>query len=296
MNEQYHSPKHPEAQVLHNTALTIDAHQDIYPPNHIGEPAEDENYRYAVVGEIGLGAVADGIDLALIRATNKKSNIAEMFVVGLRKNDQGNREVAGGWESIPADQPVVIGRKSSKDTDDSKITGKNLFGVEFPSGVSRKHVTLELSASGQLTVADTSTNKSRVTGNVISDKDQQPVENLPSSGLIDRVPAAEEIAQLRKNEVAQKRNEILHEVEKLEDRMKGIESGLKDEAQGHALWQYASGTINKAEAQRAGNGQESYNEEQKAGEGWRKMSAGTRAVAPEYTALMQRKADLLGDL
>lgn len=272
MKEQYHAPAQQEAILLHNSSAVIDVNKEIYAQSEIGLPAEDENYQYSVVGEVGLGDESNGTALSLMRAINKKKGTADLFVAGLLKNHQGDKEIAGGWVHIPADTLIVIGRKPAQEGEAQKISGKKLFGVEFPSDISRKHLAIKLSGNGQLEVEDSSKNGSRLQGNLVEQTGSE------TGGTQDEPLTPKPVEK----EVSRE-----DEMQSIAARIKEIEAGLS-EADSLALWRYWSGLANKREAQQRGDGQDSYNQERVASNGYNSMSPQALAVAEEYRTLADR--------
>lgn len=90
----------------------------------------------------------------------------------------------------------------------------------------------------------------------------------------------DESAPEQHNPMAARAAEIMSQLD-------AIKAHFGDE-QDRNLWSYAAGTMNKAEAQRRGDGHGSTLEGQNAGQAFRGLSPEARAVAPEYLRLMQQ--------
>lgn len=168
MNELYQSPQTPETHNLHNSEVKLDMHAELYSPERLGIPAEENQYSFSVAGEVLLGGQDElGTSIALIKALNKQFNRVDLYAVGLTHDSEGNKKITGhNWLEIKPEQKYNFGRKAPNETEASerRITGERIFGEEFPKTVSRNHLDLELTVDGELTIQDHSTNGTRVAG------------------------------------------------------------------------------------------------------------------------------------
>jgi hypothetical protein len=155
---------------------------------------------------------------------------------------------------------------------------------------------VELQKDG-IVIGDNSSNGTEVIGH----RATQSVRStqVVKSGLIDGVPktateAKAAIAKSAADLLAERNLKINAEIDAIDKQMKDIKKGLS-ERDTLALWKYASGLINKKEAQKRGDGQDSKNQEMIAGEGFREMSPNAKERMHKYHQLMSRKSDLLKD-
>src|SRR5690606_10777776 len=106
--------------------------------------------------------------MALVRATDKKTNRAELFIVGINQGENG-KTIAGSWVSLQSETRIFVGRKDKNDYDTPKVTSEELFGSDkFNKTVSRKHVALTVTSEGIVKIEDMSVNGTWVWGNEVS--------------------------------------------------------------------------------------------------------------------------------
>lgn len=287
-----------EQEVLHNARVQIDVHEEVYHPGELGLPVEDEEHKFSIADELTLsGGMDQSVSLALIRTVSKKTGLAELFVAGIAKDEQGNKTIQGAWESISPDMTYTVGRGPVQEGQ-AKINGTKLFGSEFPQTVSRNHLTLELTKDGQLSIEDSSTN---ATESIAARRQSGEDE---SSTLIDYVPqnngeAAAMLKQSRLEKLQPKIDSIDTQIAQTEEHLARIKEQFSDD-DSHNLWQFAFHKHHQAEEQRMGRADAAKAHEQAAGEAYMALPAEARAVSDEYrhaldqkAILIRRRADLL---
>lgn len=292
---------------LHNQSVAIDVHKEVIPAVELGLPSEDDQHRFGVVGEMTLSSSTDEpAYLALIRTINKKSGMAELFVTGIVKDDQGNKAIAGAWESISPDTKYTLGRAGVDDDSKPKISGTKLFGSDFPQTVSRAHLTLELSRDGELIIEDNSMNASDLHVNTIGQGGSVNIttQEVDSQAMIDRVPqhgeeAAAMLEQARIEKIQPKIDEIDTQIAQAEARLGSIKERFSDD-DNHNLWQFAFHKHHQGVEQRSGRADAAKAHEQAAGKAYKALPPEVQTASDEYrhaldekTVLITRRAGLL---
>lgn len=298
MTHEQISPNH-EQELLHNARVQIDVHEEVYHPSELGLPVEDEEHQFSIADELTLGGSMDqSVSLALIRTVSKKTGLAELFVAGIAKDQQGNKTIQGAWESLSPDMTYTVGRGSAQEGQ-AKINGTKLLGSEFPQTVSRNHLTLELTKEGKLSIEDSSTN---ATESVAARKQSRESGH---SDLIDYVPkgkgeATAMLEQSRLEKLQPKIDNIDAQIAQAEERLAHMEEQFSDE-DSHNLWQFAFHKHQQGAEQKMGHANTAKAHEQVAGKAYTALPADARAVAEQFryvfdqkTALLARRANLLG--
>lgn len=195
MNELYQSPKQPEAINLHNTEVKLDMHRELYAAKELGI-TENDQYSFSVAAEVVLpDDVNPGPAIALVKALNKQFNRVELFAVGLNVDADGKKSIAGShWMPVEPGQKYSLGRRSENEPEEveDRITGEKLFGVEFPNTVSRKHLDIELAASGELIIGDHSANGTKVAGHEVVKTQEVPIKNFAEAKAYKRYQDSQE--------------------------------------------------------------------------------------------------------
>lgn len=306
MNELYQSPQTPETHNLHNSEVKLDMHAELYSPERLGIPAEENQYSFSVAGEVLLGGQDEpGTSIALIKALNKQFNRVDLYAVGLTHDSEGNKKITGhSWLEIKPGQKYNLGRKSPDETvaSERRVTGERIFGEEFSNIVSRNHLDLELTMDGELTIQDHSTNGTKVIGHEVTEAltpithapnmSIEEQSSAPSADLVTHVPSSEEREQKRIEAEQRELSEVQRRISEITDEMGELTANFSENDK-TAIWKYASGRIKKREAQEEGRGQESINQGMISGEGWNSMSQTAREVANNYLQLMSEKSRLI---
>jgi hypothetical protein len=298
MNEQYTSPQpNPElVDMSRGDRLMLDPLQTIYEATEVGLQNETDIYKIGIVAEVTLKGVEERDDdksFVVIRTDNKFNGMSEVFLAGVTKDESGKRTLITtdkGWVKLESGRATTVGRHGAD------VDGERLMGGHFGESISRTHLAVELQKDG-IVIGDNSSNGTEVIGH----RATQSVRStqVVKSGLIDGVPksAAEAKAAIAKSDadlLAERNLGINAEIDAIDVQMKDIKEGLS-ERDALALWKYASGLINKKEAQMRGDGQDSINQEMVAGEGFREMSPKAKGIMHDYHRLMSRKSALLKD-
>ena len=296
MNEQYTSPQpNPElVDMSRGDRLMLDPLQNIYEATEVGLPNENEHYKFGIVAEVTFKGVEERDDdksFVVIRTDNKFNGMSEVFLAGVTKDESGKRTLITtdkGWVSLTPGRATTVGRYGAD------VDGERLVGSHFGESISRTHLAIELQKGG-IVIGDNSSNGTEVFGNRATQSERST--QVVKSGLIDGVPksAAEARAAIATSDadlLAERNQKIDTEIDTIDKQMKDLKEGLS-ERDAMALWKYASGLINKKEAQMRGDGQDSINQERIAGEGYREMSPKAQAIKDEYHRLMSRKSALI---
>jgi pSer/pThr/pTyr-binding forkhead associated (FHA) protein len=321
----FSQPPQMHEQVAASEIVALQRGQDVelatahtlYNPAEIGIPEVSAGNRFSVVGEIALpgqgGDGSDDAETALVRM-DTQHGMSELFLVGLMRDAQGNRVVVPGksWVTLKEGVGFVVGRGDG--TDDARLLdGARLFGTDMPDTVSRRHATIKYE-HGTVTIHDTSSN-----GTIVKGERPQPAErsatrvvsklavgHVASVGQVRASGAAmidsadvprtpQDMDRIAADREASRQAEIKAQLAEVDQELEALKQGLS-ERDSIALWKYASGIINKREAQQRGDGQDSYNQERLAGEGLREMSPKAREIKDDYRWLMERNSRLLDQL
>jgi len=238
--------------------------------------------------------------IPILKQTSKNSGI-ESFIILSEPDDIGARAV----HSLSYSQPAIIGRNPGLAvTEDSRAVGISTseLGIEGDYLISRNHFSVTLTKAG-IEIQNNGQNGTTIeavrkrehseavlgkgvttlTGGTIERVD----EELRPKTLITEVP--KEVSPQRESsaEVQQTPN-FAETSETLDREKKDLVAGLSEDDQMN-LWRYASGTLNKSEAQRQGNGQESINQSQIAGQALRALSPKAKERADAYLSVFRRQ-------
>lgn len=350
MSEQFSQPKPPqgpnpnaETITMHKGDSTLlDIAEQAYPIESLGEPLDpsiDPN-RMEVVGLVssiapeGYPSEENPVQFALVK-DREPSGADNLYIVSNFVDSNGEQKKK--WTHLEKGVQLTIGRTTRENvTQHNFIDGRNLTGSEFSKGVSRTHMTVELTDEG-VVIGDNSANGTEVQGVLAPGKftredldvDMATLRNelglsprlgsgalgvagvevaqagevsTPSNNnIIDKVPKTpEEVAAINgareEAELRERNRPVQEELQKVEVEFGEFRSKYNEE-QKLSMWKYAAGVMNKEDAQRQGDGQGSIVFGQQAGEGWHELrTPELQSAADKYLYYMRRLNSLRNQL
>lgn len=178
---------------------------------------------------------------------------------------------------------VELGRLSSR----SQLDANYKLGIsgDFPDNelISREHLTISLK-DGKFTFADHSTNGTLVR----TARPEQYVDDRTGVEYQDARDGST-AKSVGESAVSADLSAVVHEDsrDKLQAELDNLTAGLSEEDRLN-LWRYASGMLNKREAQQKGDGKGSILEGQNAGSAYKQLSADADGIAGKYLSIMDR--------
>jgi len=294
--------------------FVIDASYDAFPVSEIGlERGHDVNV--AVIGKVSNSdknfeqAEESGISFAVVRIDEQNGSETYHIVTDKLQEDGS---VKKSWMSIPKNVKLTIGRGDESTRDDPTfIDGQRLSGKNLSNGISRKHMTLELTNQG-IEVTDLSTNGThieavkaqtdhRTAASGVLHAGEIQVQEVPietgNNKLIDGAPKTpEDFAKLEAARLEELNKHKTEQLAKIEEEFDAFRSNFTED-QTLNMWKYAAGLMNKREAQIKGDGQASYDHERMAGEGLSALKTPElKAAADKYHGYMQQISYLRSSL
>ncbi len=278
------SPNQPntaEQSVAYEQAMLTHPHQELsfaavpFVPSAQYEGVNLESN--PIVAEIN---VADN-HFAIMKSSSDENDVESVFLVTTRLNTYKRGE--NGEPSY-----IVLRSHALKPGEvfDFGRTFLHDAGDNPTNQMSRKQASITVTNDGAISISQLSVNAAtEVNYSKQSSRDDNEWEYDPEDTL-----PREKLAY-----VVSKEAELAQEDQLISEEMKAIKSRFDDETALN-LWRYASGTINKREAQARGDGQGSMNEGQVAGEAYRKLPSEAKEVADRYRYLMERRSTILEQL
>jgi len=157
-------------QPLHNSTVLLATDRPIYDNHEIGLLPQNPLDTMSVVAEVNLNdSVATGAELAIVKTRYGQRDV--IYAAGITRDEQGRTTVMpmSYWAQLQEDVPLTIGRNKAV-AGENNVDGLQLFGRDFNTGISGRHVQLSLKY-GQLEVNDISTNGSEYRGVSLSKED-----------------------------------------------------------------------------------------------------------------------------
>lgn len=176
----------------------------------------------------------------------------------------------------------------------SMLVGREMLEEAGTKGVndhmSRKHFSVVLTPEGQVAINDEhSTNGTKV---ITTDRH---IHDHPRAGFGVWAPPTAEVRDTLDSHVSDstvQKSETEKQIDELDQRIKQIKESVSEE-DGMNLWRYATGSMQKSDAQHHGDGEGSIYWGQQSGQAYRALSEPAARRADEYLHLMQAKHKLL---
>jgi hypothetical protein len=300
MPEQLTQPK-PAETINPNTEIyklqkgegvILDVSQAAYPTEVLGEELNGtlDSSRKDVVGLVGSidpeGRPPEDnpVQFAIVKYKEDSGDNESFFIVSDFKDQDGG--VKKKWTQLPKGVPLTIGRQTADSIDNYDFKdGRDLTGEEFSKGVSRSHMSIELTENG-INIDNFSGNGTEVQGvkkpESLKTKDERAKVIgggvlATSNVLIEGAPKSdEEVRQFRAADAERERAarleanapkiaEISQKVEDAKRRMDKAKEGLNED-DALLLWKASSAMVRYNEMKAKGRDQDARNENMLYGE------------------------------